>query len=294
MTISGIAVAGANSSDFGVKHNCPISPSTLAAGNNCTLQATFTPQAAGPRKSSISLSDTSGNGTQTIILTGVGTAISASPSSLSFGSQQVGTPSSSLPVMITNKGGTAVNLWQIAFVGANAGDFSKSNTSTCGNSLGAGANCTVNVIFTPAAAGSRTASLLISDDGGGSPQAVTLAGTGTSGSAARLSSSAVVFGEQAVGTSSHGEMVVLTNAGDRPLAIGSMTVAGASGRDFVQTNTCRSSLAPGASCTIEIRFTPRAMGTRTAVINVLRSGSLQLKVQGTGIGREPRLIRETE
>jgi hypothetical protein len=297
VTINSIAIAGGNSSDFGVNHNCPISPSTLAAGNGCTLQATFTPQAAGPRKSSISISDNSGSGVQTIILTGVGTAISSAPSSLNFNNQQVGTPSTSQPVVITNKDGTAVNLWQITFVGANAADFSKSNTSTCGNSLGAGANCTVNVIFTPAAAGSRTASLLISDDGGGSPQAVTLTGTGTSGPAARLSTSAVVFGEQAVGTTSHGETVVLTNAGDRPLAVGSMTVVGATGRDFAQTNTCGSSLAPGASCTIEIRFTPRAMGTRTAVINVLsnhQSGNLQLKVQGTGSAWKRRPILKTD
>ena len=291
LSITSIAIAGANSGDFSLSHNCPPS---LAVNTSCVIQPTFKPTAAGPRKSSISISDNSGSGVQTIILTGVGAAISAAPSSLTFSGQQVGTPSTAQAVTITNEGGTAVNLWQITFVGANAGDFSKSNTSTCGSSLGAGANCAVNVIFTPAAAGSRTTSLFISDDGGGSPQAVTLTGTGTSGSAARLSSSVVVFGEQAVGTSSHGEMVVLTNAGDRPLAVGSMTVAGASGRDFVQTNTCGSSLAAGASCTIEIRFTPRAMGTRTAVINVPRSGNLPLKVQGTGIGRGPRLIRETE
>jgi len=140
---------------------------------------------------------------------------------------------------------------------------------------------------------------LISDDGGGSPQAVTLAGGGTPGPAARLSTSAVVFGEQAVGTTSSAETVVLTNQGSAQLAIGSMTVAGATGRDFVQTNTCGSSLAAGASCTIEIRFTPRAIGTRTAVINVNvlsnhQSGSLQLKVQGTGSIGKRRQIREND
>ena len=296
LTISSIAVAGANS-DFGVNHNCPISPNTVAAGNGCTIHATFTPQAAGPRKSSISIGDNSGSGVQTILLTGVGTAIGTVPSSLNFNSQQVGTPSTSKPVVITNQGGTAVNLWQITFVGASAGDFSQSNTSTCGNSLGAGANCTVNVIFTPAAAGSRAASLVISDDGGGSPQAITLAGTGTSGPVARLSTAAVIFGEQAVGSSSQGEMVVLANAGDRPLAVGSITVTGASRRDFAQSNTCGSSLAPGASCTIAIRFTPSAAGTRTAVITVpsnSQPGSLQLKVQGTGAAGKRRPILETD
>lgn len=295
LTINSIAAAGANSSDFGITHNCPLTPNTLAAGSGCGIQATFTPTAPGPRKSSISISHSLG--VQNVILTGVGAAISTSPSSLNFGSQTVGTPSVSLPVVITNKAGTAVNLWQITFLGANAGDFSKSNTSTCGNRLGLGANCTVNVIFTPAAAGSRTASLLISDDGGGSPQAVTLAGTGTSGPTARLSPPALVFGEHAVGTSSHGEAVVLTNAGNAPLAVGNITVAGASRSDFVQTNACGSSLVPGASCTIEIRFTPHATGTRTAVIHVLSNnqfGGLQVKVQGTGSAGRRRSNLETD
>jgi len=185
VTINNIVVAGANSGDFGVTHNCPISPNTLAADNSCTLQSTFAPQAAGPRKSSISISDNAGSGVQTIYLTGVGAAISTVPSSLSFSSEPVGTPSAAMSVVLANEGNTNVSLYQITFIGANAGDFSQSN-STCGNSLGAGGKCTVNVTFTPAAAGSRTASLMISNDGGGSPQAVALAGTGTAGAAVRV------------------------------------------------------------------------------------------------------------
>ena len=297
LSITSIAIAGGNSGDFSLTHNCTLSPSSLAVNAACVIQPTFKPTAAGPRKSSISISDNAGSGVQTILLTGVGTAINTAPSSLNFNSQQVGTPSTSKPVVITNEGGTAVNLWQITFVGANAGDFSQSNTGTCGNSLGAGANCTVNVIFTPAAAGGRAASLVISDDGGGSPQAVTLMGTGTSGPVARLSTAVVIFGEQAVGSSSQGEMVVLTNAGDRPLAVGSITVTGASRRDFAQSNNCGAGLAPGASCTIAIRFTPSAAGTRTAVITVpsnSQPGSLQLKVQGTGAAGKRRPILETD
>jgi len=116
VTINSITVAEANSGDFGVSHNCPISPNTLGAGSGCTLQITFTPQTAGPRKSSISISDNSGSGAQTIIVTGVGAAISAAPSELNFNSQQVGTSSSALPVVITtacfkNRFGLAVGTY---------------------------------------------------------------------------------------------------------------------------------------------------------------------------------------
>jgi len=287
-TINSIAVAGANSGDFSVNPNCPMSPNTLASGSNCTLQVTFTPTAAGPRKSSINISDSSGNSLQTVILTGVGTALGVSPSSLNF-SSPVGTPSASQPVTISNESGKAVSLYQIALGGADAGDFSLSNTSTCGSSLGPAANCMVGVIFTAGAAGSRSASLMISNNGGGSPQVVALAGTGTSAPAVTLSTAALVFGEQRVGSSSSAQTVVLTNRSSAPQAIGSVSMEDAAG-EFFQTNTCGSSLAAYASCTIEVRFAPRAAGPRTTLMRVSSPGqpeSLQLTLQGTGIGREP-------
>jgi hypothetical protein len=49
---------------------------------------------------------------------------------------------------------------------------------TCGATLAAGANCTVYLAFSPAAAGSFTASLSVADNGAASPQKVALTGTG--------------------------------------------------------------------------------------------------------------------
>lgn len=174
MTINTITVSGANSGDFGLSQTCP---NPLAPGGNCPLNVTFTPTAAGPRKSSISISSSAAGSPPTIILTGVGSAGGPSPTSLTFASQTVGTSSAAQTVTFTNKGGGTMNVWQIAILGTNAGDFSK--TTTCGSTLGAGANCTVSVTFKPTATGARTASLLFSDDGGGSPQSVSLSGTGS-------------------------------------------------------------------------------------------------------------------
>jgi archaellum component FlaF (FlaF/FlaG flagellin family) len=109
-------------------------------------------------------------------LTGVGAALSPTPTSLTFASQTVSTSSAPKVVTLTNSGGTVVNLWQIAILGINAGDFSK--TTTCGSTLGPSATCTVSVTFTPTATGARTASLLISNNAGASPQSLSLTGTG--------------------------------------------------------------------------------------------------------------------
>jgi len=173
LTITSLTIAGGNSGDFGLTHNCP---GTLAAGDSCTLSPAFTPTAAGPRKSSITISNNAGGSPQIVILTGVGTVVSV-PESLPFSTQTVGT-SSTKTITVTNKGSGTLHLYQIAITGTNAGDFSK--TTTCGSTLGigAGSSCTVSVTFKPTATGTRTASVLFSDDGGGSPQAVSLAGTG--------------------------------------------------------------------------------------------------------------------
>jgi hypothetical protein len=105
----------------------------------------------------------------TFCFTGAGTAVSLSPASLNFGN-------SPQTVTVTNQGSSTLHVGQIGIVGANAGDFS--STTTCGRALAAGADCTVSISFMPTATGARSASLLFSDDGGGSPQAVGLTGTG--------------------------------------------------------------------------------------------------------------------
>jgi hypothetical protein len=176
LTITAIGIAGANSSDFGQNNNCPISPSTLAAGASCQLSATFSPTASGPRKSAINVQDSSGD-SLFVLLTGVGSAVGLSPASLSFPSQSVGSGGTPQTVTLSNLGSRAMNIWQMALKGPNAADFSKS--STCGTTLAGGSSCGITVTFTPSAAGTRSASLLISDDGGGSPQSLSLSGIGS-------------------------------------------------------------------------------------------------------------------
>jgi hypothetical protein len=80
-------------------------------------------------------------------------------------------------VQITNQGGNAVNVSLIELIGANYKDFSQTNN--CGTQIAAGASCTISVTFTPVKTGVRKAKMTISDDGGGSPQKVSIEGTGS-------------------------------------------------------------------------------------------------------------------
>jgi hypothetical protein len=89
------------------------------------------------------------------------------------------------------------------------------------------------------------------------------------GSAALLVSPTVLsYVSTPVGTSSPPATVTLRNDGKVSLSIGAITVAGADGSDFPKSDTCSSSLAPQATCTISVTFHPVQKGNRTAVLAI--------------------------
>lgn len=100
-----------------------------------------------------------------------------STASLTFGSQQTGRTSSAQAVTLTNNGTAQLTINSIAIAGANAGDFKQTNN--CGTSLAVNTSCTISITFAPSNTGTRSASLVISDNASGSPQTVALSGTGT-------------------------------------------------------------------------------------------------------------------
>ncbi len=281
LSISTVTIGGTNGSDFATSVDT-CTGVTVTPNGSCTVSVTFTPTASGPRKSSVSITDNAQGSPQTLILTAVGTAASFSPPSANFGGQNVGTSSAPHSVTLTNQGSAPMNLWQIALSGANAGDFSE--TTTCGGSLGASLSCTLTVTFTPTSTGPRTASLLFSDDGGGSPQAVALSGTGMAAASLSLSTSALSFGAEPIGEEPVARSVGLTNSGNLSLAIGPITVVGSS-QEFVQTNTCGPDLAPGANCTVKVVFRPLRPGGRTAKLMLFHDGvgSVSVALSGTGV-----------
>ena len=102
-----------------------------------------------------------------------GSALTASPSSLSFGNQTAGSTSSAQTVTVSNPNSAAVSISQLAVTGP----FGQ--TTTCGGSIGAGGSCTVSIQFAPTAAGAAAGSLSVASSAPGSPLTVALSGTGT-------------------------------------------------------------------------------------------------------------------
>jgi hypothetical protein len=287
LRITSLAVRGTNGSNFGQTNTCG---SSVAAGANCTISVTFTPAASGSRTASLSITENASAwgwaSLQTVSLSGTGTLSAAtgtapvdglSPTSLAFGNQSVGTTSTAQTVTLSNTGNAALSITSLALTGTNASDFAQTNT--CGSSVAASANCTISVRFTPSASGSRTASVSITDNASGSLQRVSLSGTGTQTAATgtsalvSLSPASLAFGNQSAGTTSGAQTVTLSNTGHAALSITSLALTGTNASDFAQSNTCGSSLAAGAKCTIAVMFTPSVAGTEAASLNIADNSS---------------------
>jgi centrosomal CEP192-like protein len=182
LTISSIAITGANSGDFSQTNTCPVSPSTLVSGANCLISLTFQPTGTGNRAASVTITDNASGSPHSVTLTGTGTApaVTLAPTSLNFAGQLVTTASAAQAITLTNSGSAPLTISSIALSGTNSGDFAETNTCPASSSsLAAGANCMISVTFTPTATGTRAASVTVTDNVSGSPQSVSLTGTGT-------------------------------------------------------------------------------------------------------------------
>jgi len=275
------------SNNFAISsNNCG---SSLAAGRSCTVSVTFTPAFVATISGTVTLTDGDKSSPQTVSLTGTGTAppiVSLSPRNLSFGPVGVGS-SSAQPITLTNTGLSTLKLTgssAVAITGNDASDYSQTNT--CGAQVLAGASCTITVTFKPHDAGSSGASVTITDNANNSPQNVSLAGSGALPTAT-LSPSSDNFGSVTVGTTSTGQVSTLTNTSSYLLSVTSITITGTNAGDFSQTNTCPVGKTLGANktCTITVKFTAGAKGTRTATLTESDNsakGSHTITLSGSG------------
>jgi hypothetical protein len=174
LDIARISTSGDGRKAFTQTNNCG---SSVAVGASCNIIVTFAPSDRGGRRAVLEVADNAINRRQAIPLRGVGTWVSLTPSSLSFGNQKVGTTSPPQQVQLTNAGNKGIGISQIMFGGSGLSDYSQTNT--CGRGIGAGASCAITVTFRPRNTGNHGAFMVIGDNGGGSPQTITLTGTGT-------------------------------------------------------------------------------------------------------------------
>lgn len=150
---------------------------SIPPGENCSITAIFTAQAAGIATGTVTIRDSASSKPQVVELIGTGTEVKFAPTQLTFPPQKKGTKSAPQSFKVTNIGSSAFDFtYKIYVSGTDYLDFSEVNN--CPTSLNAGASCTIEVVFAPRSTGSISAAVVFTDTGGGSPQEVPLSGTG--------------------------------------------------------------------------------------------------------------------
>ena len=239
-----------------------ISPEIYLGNGDGTFQAALQLPLVSPAAfpAALAAADFNNDGRLDLVTTEDGSGLSIllsstlelSTSTVSFGSVLIGSTAPAMTVTLTNVGSTPISLGNLTLTGANPADFPL--TTTCGSSLAANATCTASLTFTPTLAGYESATLTIPNNTLGLSQFVTVQGDGIGVS---LTPAKLNFGAVTVGQTSTLN-AILTNLAGTPLTIG--TINTASNPDFSETNTCGTSLAAHASCTISVTFMPQTTG----------------------------------
>jgi hypothetical protein len=276
LTITNFAFSGSAAADFSQTNNCG---NALSGGASCAINVVFTPKGINNFASTLTISDSAPGGAQTVAVTGVGTIVSLSPTSLAFASQTVGIASTPQVITLTNvSAANTISLTGLAITGTNSTDFTETNT--CGTSVAAKKSCTISVTFNPTAIGARSAAVSFTDNGGGSPQSVPLTGTGTS--SVTVSPTSITFPVQVLNTTSAPQVVTLTNGTAAALAISSIANSGGNATDFPETNNCGTSLAASSSCTINVTFKPSNINHRATTLTITDgAGTQTVALSGT-------------
>jgi Right handed beta helix region/Abnormal spindle-like microcephaly-assoc'd, ASPM-SPD-2-Hydin len=98
----------------------------------------------------------------------------------------------------------------------------------------------------------------------------------------RLSTTSLTFAARKVGTTSSAERVTLMNIGSTGLSINNISA----GKDFTQTNNCGSRVSAGASCTINVTFSPTYIGTPRSTLTISAADPMSpavVTLTGTGL-----------
>jgi regulation of enolase protein 1 (concanavalin A-like superfamily) len=123
---------------------------------------------------------THGRGMYSIDVNGAGTpSVTASATTLDFGSQPLNTPTAMRRVTITNTGTAPLTIYSIAIAGANAHDYPQLSY-TCAGTLPAGGTCTADTLFSPLATGTRVARISLQSNASNGALSIALRGVGVS------------------------------------------------------------------------------------------------------------------
>lgn len=273
------APTAASVSGTGFSYISTTCPASLAAGASCYVSVRLTPTAVVPYNGTLTLSTSAGAKTATLSGNGVVSTATLSVTSLTWGAKGVGMPSARATATITNTGEYPLTLSSISLT-AGATDWTL--TDDCGATLEPGDLCTLTMIFKPTAVGTRTGTVTVVNDGSTGNVTIALAGTGRT---PYTTMPDLAFGTVTAG-STKTLNATLTNSGAGDVTVTAPVATNVTGTGFSFTSTtCGGTLAPGASCTVAVKYAPIVAGAATGALKVYTSEGYQEGVlTGTGAG----------
>jgi hypothetical protein len=251
LNVSQVTVSGT-----GYTLSGPALPLSIAPGGASSFSVAFAPASAGTFSGSLALLSNASTSPTTVVLSGTGVAatlqLSASPSSLGFGSLSTGS-SANQSVSVTNTGNSSVTISQITETGA--GYTLKGATFPL--ALSPGQSTSFSVSFTPSATGTFAGTVTVTSNATNSPLTIALSGTGVQPQLTVLPSS-VSFASVTVGVNST-QTITVQNPGSASLTISQASV---SGTGFSLSGLAVPlSIAPGASTSFSAAFAPTSAGS---------------------------------
>ena len=311
-TVSSIAATG----DFSQTNGCG---SSIGAGASCTVSVTFHPSSTGARTGSVSIASSATNSPTSIALSGTGAVASGSNLAAGRPASASSTNASFVPGNVTDA--DASTYWESVngsfpqWVQVDLGSAQPVGKMTLKLPASWGARTqtlsvqgstdgttfstlvgSAGVVFDPASANTvnlavpsatvRFVRVTITGNTGwpagqlSDLEVFAPTGGGTSASLSAAPTS-VTFGSTTVGATSAGQSVTVTNTGTAAATVSQVTVSG----DFGQTNSCGTSIAAGASCTVSVTFHPSASGARTGTLSVVSTATnspTTVALSGTG------------
>jgi hypothetical protein len=277
LTISQASITGTGFSLSGL--NLPL---TLAAGQGQTFNVTFSPQTAGTASGNIAVASSASNPTLNIPLSGTAVTpgyLTANPTSLDFGSVQVGSNQAKYE-SFTNTGGASVTITQTT---ASGSGFSVSGLNLP-QTLNSGESVTFTATFTPTSAGSATGSISALSNASNPNLSVSLSGSATSPGQLTASPASGDFGNVVVGASQN-------KAGMISASAASVTVSSASSSSSeftVNGLTFPLTLAAGQNASFTLTFTPQSTGAASASVTFASTASNSPATESlTGTGSAP-------
>ncbi len=215
------------------------------------------------------------------------------PATQNFGDVVVGQTSTASTFTVTNTGTAASSAVTVALSGGNSADFSI-GASTCTGTLAPAATCTVSVTMAPpstASPHSSTATLTAS--AGTATASSALTGRVVADVGFTVTPTPFSFGTTAVGTPTASHTFTVTNTGGVDSGTLAVSLGGLDATQFaIGTDSCDGMiLAGGATCTIEVTYSPTSAGDHAGTLSVAASPGGTANASLTGRAQFPAALQ---